>query len=112
MGGRDLRTAFEEAIMATIGKPSEGILADNMKEKREQIVEMLKEAYFAELETAINYMTHVLHLYNHQFKPLWTELREAFSIEHEMQQTNIEESIEDAFCRFEQRQGLLSQATL
>lgn len=44
--------------MATIGKPSEGILANEMKEKREEIVEMLKEAYFAELETVINYVTN------------------------------------------------------
>ncbi len=34
-----------------------GILAGDMKEKREAIVELLKTAYFMELETVMNYVT-------------------------------------------------------
>jgi len=37
---------------------SEGILAEEMSEKREAIVEMLKTAYFMELETVMNYVTN------------------------------------------------------
>ena len=37
---------------------SQGILADENAEAREQIVEFLKQAYFAELETVINYVTN------------------------------------------------------
>ena len=36
----------------------EGILSQEMSEKREQIIELLKQAYFAELETVINYVTN------------------------------------------------------
>ena len=43
--------------MAT-ARSSEGILAEEMAEKREEIVEMLKTAYFMELETVINYVTN------------------------------------------------------
>ena len=41
-----------------IGRSGEGILADEMAEKRGEIIELLKEAYFAELETVINYTTN------------------------------------------------------
>jgi bacterioferritin len=37
---------------------SEGILSDEMTEKRESIVELLKTAYFMELETVMNYVTN------------------------------------------------------
>jgi len=37
---------------------SEGILSQEMTEKREEIIELLKQAYFAELETVINYVTN------------------------------------------------------
>ena len=40
------------------GRSSEGILAEDMAEKREEIVEMLKTAYFMELETVMNYVTN------------------------------------------------------
>jgi bacterioferritin len=36
----------------------EGILADDQAEQRAKIVELLKQAYFAELETVINYRTN------------------------------------------------------
>ena len=36
---------------------SEGILSDSMSEKREEILGLLKTAYFMELETVINYVT-------------------------------------------------------
>src|ERR671914_565407 len=37
---------------------SEGILSEEMSEKRETIVELLKTAYFMELETVMNYVTN------------------------------------------------------
>jgi len=37
---------------------SQGILADENADTRDQIVELLKAAYFAELETVINYVTN------------------------------------------------------
>jgi bacterioferritin len=37
---------------------SEGILSEEMAEKRDEIIELLKQAYFAELETVINYVTN------------------------------------------------------
>ena len=40
------------------GRGSEGILSDAMAGKREEIIELLKRAYFAELETVINYVTN------------------------------------------------------
>ena len=40
------------------GRSNEGILAQEMAEKRDQIIELLKTAYFAELETVINYVTN------------------------------------------------------
>jgi bacterioferritin len=36
----------------------EGILSQEMAEKRDEIIELLKQAYFAELETVINYVTN------------------------------------------------------
>lgn len=37
---------------------SEGILSEAMTEKREEIVELLKHAYFMELETVMSYVTN------------------------------------------------------
>jgi bacterioferritin len=39
-----------------INRRSEGILSEEMAEKREEIIELLKQAYFAELETVMNYV--------------------------------------------------------
>ena len=41
-----------------VGRGAEGILSEDMAQKREEIVELLKSAYFAELETVINYVTN------------------------------------------------------
>ena len=41
-----------------IGRSGEGILAEEMADKRGEIIELLKKAYFAELETVINYTTN------------------------------------------------------
>ncbi len=43
--------------MAT-GRSGEGILAEDMTEKREEIIELLKTAYFMELETVMSYVTN------------------------------------------------------
>ena len=40
------------------GRTGEGILADDMAEKREEIVDLLKTAYFMELETVMSYVTN------------------------------------------------------
>lgn len=40
------------------GRSMEGILSEELKEKREEIIELLKTAYFMELETVINYVTN------------------------------------------------------
>lgn len=40
-----------------VGKVSEGILSGDMSEQREEVIELLKKAYFMELETVVNYVT-------------------------------------------------------
>ena len=40
------------------GRGAEGILSEEMAGKREEIIGLLKAAYFAELETVINYVTN------------------------------------------------------
>ena len=40
------------------GRGSEGILSPEMAQKRDEIIGFLKQAYFAELETVINYVTN------------------------------------------------------
>lgn len=40
------------------GRTGEGILSEDMVEKREEIVELLKTAYFMELETVMSYVTN------------------------------------------------------
>lgn len=42
----------------TINKASEGILADEMASERGGIIDLLKQAYFSELETVMNYVTN------------------------------------------------------
>ena len=46
--------------MAT--RASQGILSDDMAADREQLVELLKKAYFMELETVISYITNSVNL--------------------------------------------------
>ena len=41
-----------------VGRGGEGILSSELKEKREEIIELLKQAYFMELETVISYVTN------------------------------------------------------
>jgi len=40
------------------GRSNEGILSEELAAKRDEIIELLKAAYFAELETVINYVTN------------------------------------------------------
>ena len=42
------------------GRSNEGILSPEMADKRDEIIELLKSAYFAELETVINYVTNAV----------------------------------------------------
>jgi bacterioferritin len=39
-------------------RSSEGILSQELSAKRDEIIELLKQGYFAELETVINYVTN------------------------------------------------------
>jgi bacterioferritin len=54
---RKRRNLKEVRIMET-GRSKEGILSEELKDKREEIVELLKTAYFMELETVISYVTN------------------------------------------------------
>jgi bacterioferritin len=40
------------------GRGTEGILSQEMSEKRDEIIDLLKTAYFMELETVMNYVTN------------------------------------------------------
>ncbi len=40
------------------GRSSEGILSQELADKRDEIIALLKQAYFAELETVMNYVTN------------------------------------------------------
>jgi bacterioferritin len=44
--------------MATIRSASQGILADEQTEGREKIIDLLKKAYWMEIETVISYITN------------------------------------------------------
>src|ERR671912_753097 len=44
--------------MATAAKPSEGILGDDQTAKRDEIVELLKKAYWMEIETVMSYIAN------------------------------------------------------
>jgi bacterioferritin len=44
--------------MATNTTPSQGILSPERAEQREQLIEMLKKAYWMEIETVISYITN------------------------------------------------------
>ena len=48
--------------MATTRNAAQGILADEQTEKREQIVELLKKAYWMEIETVMSYMAASVNL--------------------------------------------------
>ena len=51
----------DPALMTTSeipNRPTAGILSDDRREEREQIIEMLKQAYFMELETVMSYLTN------------------------------------------------------
>jgi len=52
-----LKLNKEEVGMET-GRGNEGILSEALAGKREEIIELLKQAYFAELETVMNYVTN------------------------------------------------------
>ncbi|MCL6438235.1 MAG: rubrerythrin [Rubrobacteraceae bacterium] len=39
------------------GRGAQGIFSEEMSQKREEIIELLKKAYFMELETVMNYVT-------------------------------------------------------
>ncbi len=39
------------------GRGSQGILSQDMSDKRDEVIELLKTAYFMELETVMNYVT-------------------------------------------------------
>ena len=45
-------------MTTTPSAPSGGILSDEKREQREQIIEMLQKAYFMELETVMSYITN------------------------------------------------------
>ncbi len=44
------------------GRSEEGILSERMSAKREEIIELLKKAYFMELETVMSYVTNSVNL--------------------------------------------------
>jgi len=44
--------------MATVRSAAQGILADDNTEQREQIVELLKKAYWMEIETVMSYIAN------------------------------------------------------
>ena len=44
--------------MATESTPSQGILSPERASEREQVVEMLKQAYWMEIETVMSYITN------------------------------------------------------
>jgi bacterioferritin len=44
--------------MATVRSAAQGILADDNTERREQIVELLKKAYWMEIETVMSYISN------------------------------------------------------
>src|SRR5688500_320282 len=46
--------------MATVRSSSEGILSDERREAREEIIEMLKKAYWMEIETVMSYIANTI----------------------------------------------------
>ncbi|MDQ3925510.1 MAG: hypothetical protein M3272_00775, partial [Actinomycetota bacterium] len=54
----DRKRNLKEAQSMETGRSSEGILSEEMKQKRDEIIELLKTAYFMELETVISYVTN------------------------------------------------------
>jgi bacterioferritin len=57
LSGYPLEKRPEEAAMATTTK-AHGILAPEQTEKREEIIELLKKAYWMELETVMSYIAN------------------------------------------------------
>jgi bacterioferritin len=55
---RNVERPEQEAYNVETNRSSEGILSQELSEKREAIVELLKTAYFMELETVMNYVTN------------------------------------------------------
>jgi len=55
---RHIRNRSKEKDMATVRSAAQGILADDNTETREQIIEMLKKAYWMEIETVMSYITN------------------------------------------------------
>src|SRR4029078_1402934 len=61
--GRHVRTHFgidprRTRHMATVRSAAQGILADDNIETRERIIEMLKKAYWMEIETVMSYIAN------------------------------------------------------
>jgi bacterioferritin len=52
------RQNLKEARTMETGRSSEGILSEELSQKRDEIIELLKTAYFMELETVISYVTN------------------------------------------------------
>ena len=44
--------------MATVRSAAQGILADDNSAQREQIIELLKKAYWMEIETVMSYIAN------------------------------------------------------
>lgn len=45
-------------MSATVRSAAQGILSDDRKEEREQIIDLLKKAYWMEIETVMSYITN------------------------------------------------------
>src|SRR4051794_10937322 len=61
MGGRTglaLRRPPYVAVMATHITPSQGILSPERSQERDQLIEMLKKAYWMEIETVMSYISN------------------------------------------------------
>jgi len=58
LSARQIRNRSKEKDMATVRSAAQGILADDNTETREQIIEMLKKAYWMEIETVMSYITN------------------------------------------------------
>jgi hypothetical protein len=52
-----------------------------------------------------------LHLYNYEFEPLRTVLREALTVEHEVDKAQVKEGVEDTLGCFQQGEELLTRMT-
>src|SRR5213595_2283641 len=41
-----------------VGNPAQGILSDELREKRDEVIELLTKAYWMELETVMSYIAN------------------------------------------------------